>query len=561
MIKLFKKILQIIPDKFQKKSFRYSLFSILNVFLDLLSIAYLIPLFIFILDKAQMPVFLKKISFFNESQIGFWVSGIIVFFILKNYLQIVIIKFQSNLVFEIATNLSSGLTKQFLQRPYSHIQQMDKGKEIQKIQLSGTDFANHILLSVNTLFTEVVVISIIAVVSVVLYPKFSIIIFLISIACLFLLYRIRKKKIQKISNSIRDSYSTSTSDLLNIIDGFLEIKSLGKESFFQKKFEAAVAVFNANFAVLKKHQNSNGKYLEIFIILGLSLFLYFINTSYDIPSQKIILISFVAGISLKLFPSLNKIIIAVTNFKSYSYTLEVFSEKKSEPSPEKETLPFLESVSLNNINFSYSNKNKLLTAINLNINRGEIIGIKGRSGVGKTTLLNIIMGLIEPDSGALFLDNSKVEKHSVLFNFIGYVPQQPFLFQGSLLDNIVMGENPDKIDFNRIEMLIDSFNLSNFIAQLPKGLHTKISHNSLSVSGGQKQRIALIRALYASPQLLILDEVTNQLDEELEEKVLQFLHRYSKEYNIAIVLVSHALIISNVCSQTYKISNHTLKKI
>jgi len=141
------------------------------------------------------------------------------------------------------------------------------------------------------------------------------------------------------------------------------------------------------------------------------------------------------------------------------------------------------------------------------------------------------------------------------------VPQQPFLFQGSLLDNIVLGENPDKIDFNRIEMLIDSFNLSNFIAQLPKGLHTKISHNSLSVSGGQKQRIALIRALYASPQLLILDEVTNQLDEELEEKVLQFLHRYSKEHNIAIVLVSHASIISNVCSQTYKISNHTLKKI
>ena len=162
MIELFKKILQIIPDKFRKKSFRYSLFSILNVFLDLLSIAYLIPLFIFILDKEQMPVFLKKISFFNESQIVFWVSGIIVFFILKNYIQIVIIKFQSNLVFDIATNLSSGLTKQFLQRPYSHIQHMDKGKEIQKIQLSGTDFANHILLSINTLFTEIVVISIIA---------------------------------------------------------------------------------------------------------------------------------------------------------------------------------------------------------------------------------------------------------------------------------------------------------------------------------------------------------------------------------------------------------------
>ncbi len=444
---------------------------------------------------------------------------------------------------------------------------MDKGKEIQKIQMSGTNFANHILLSINALFTEIGVIAVIAIVSFLLYPKFSIIIFLISLLCLYILYQIRRKKIQQISDYIRESYATSTSDLLNIIDGFLEIKSLGKEPFFLKKFDNTLTLFNDNFAVLKKHQNSNAKYLEVFIILGLSLFLYYINTSFEVSTQKVLLISYVAGISLKLFPSLNKIILAFTNFRSFNYTIDIFSSlsgNEAEKRNEKQNMEeqtFNNSISLQNISFSYSESNKLLTNINLNIKRGEIIGIKGRSGIGKTTLLNLIMGLLKPNTGELLLDNTRIEKNSELFSFVGYVPQQPFLFQGSLLNNIVMGEESNKIDHKKIEMLIKDFNLSNFISNLPKGLDTKISHDSLGVSGGQKQRIALIRALYANPQLLILDEVTNQLDEALEEKILSYLKEYAISQNIAIVLVSHTSLISSICDRTYKISHHTIEEI
>ena len=163
---------------------RYFSFSLINVFLDLFSVAYLIPLFVFILDKDQMPEFLRKISFFNESYLVYWVTGIVLLFIIKNYIQILIIKFQSIFVFDIATKLSSDLTSQFLDKPYGHIQKMDKGKEIQKIQMSGTDFANHILLSLNSLFTEITVISVITIVSFILYPKFTILIFLVSSICL-----------------------------------------------------------------------------------------------------------------------------------------------------------------------------------------------------------------------------------------------------------------------------------------------------------------------------------------------------------------------------------------
>ncbi len=556
------KIIKIIPKRFHKKSLRYLLLSLLNVFLDLVSIAYLIPLFIFLLDKEQMPSFLKNITFFNEQYVGYWVTGIVLLFVVKNTVQVAIIRFQTNLVFQIATTLSARLSKQFLRKPFLELQQIDKGKEIQKIQMAGTDFANHILLSINTFFTEILVLGSMAVVSFVLYPKFTVYIFIITLICLVVLYRFRKKKIDYIGKSIRETYSLATSHLLNIIDGFLEIKSLGKERFFQEQYQKNLARFNSFFSTLKKHQNSNAKFMEIFIIIGLSLFLFYINRNISNTSSKVVLISFVAGISLKLFPSINKLIVAYTNFKSYQYTLAVFSnisEKNNETKQAKYS--FNSTLVLKNVSFSYTQNQTLLKDIFLTLKKGEITGIKGRSGIGKTTLLNLIMGLLTPQQGAIFLDGKPI-KHSknTLLNFIGYVPQQPFLFQGTLLENITMDEQKNKIDFTKIKYLVKALDLENFVHRLPQGLNTALLHDSLQVSGGQKQRIALVRALYANPQLLILDEVTNQLDEELEKRVLSFLKKYTKQHNIATVIVSHAPAMQTICDAVFVISQHQLIK-
>lgn len=561
MSKRIKNIYNLIPDKFQNKSIRYMTLSIANVFFDLLSIAYIIPLFVFILDKEQMPDFLKKISFFNETFLLYWVIGILLLFIVKNYIQIAIIKFQSKLVFDIATALSSKLTQVFLESPFKEIQHLDKGKEIQKIQMSGTDFSNHILLSLNTIFTEISVICSIGIISFILYPKFSIIIFLIALLCMYSLYRIRRNKIENLSRSIKKSYSQATSHLLNIIDGFLEIKSLGKEHFFQMKYEDSLRKFNNNFAVLKKHQNSNAKYLEIFIILGLCIFLYYVNFTFGNSNEKVILISFIAGISLKLFPSMNKLIIAYTNFRSYSYTIDLLSTQEKNKIQNKTKVLFEKSLKLDHVSFSYTKKQDLLSNVSFSIKRGEMIGIKGRSGIGKTTFLNLVMGFLNPDKGAILLDAIEIKTFNKILPFIGYVPQQPFLFQGTLIENIVMGTPKESINYEKINILINAFKLTSFIDQLENGLNTRLSHNSLSISGGQKQRIALIRALYNDPQLLILDEVTNQLDVDLEIQILHYLKEYVIKENIAILLVSHASIITSICSHTYQITNHTLKEI
>ena len=117
------------------------------------------------------------------------------------------------------------------------------------------------------------------------------------------------------------------------------------------------------------------------------------------------------------------------------------------------------------------------------------------------------------------------------------------------------------LNFSLINELIDTLSLREFVSRLPNGLDTLLSHDSLQVSGGQKQRIALIRALYANPELLILDEVTNQLDENLEESVLQFIKHYTQKNNIAVVLVSHSPLMNSICDAVFEINQFSLNKI
>jgi ABC-type multidrug transport system fused ATPase/permease subunit len=557
-VKQLRKIIYIIPKEYQRKSIRYVGFSLINILLDLASIAYLIPLFIFILDKNQLPDFIKHSFLFTDSYLVYSLLGVLVLFILKNAIQIAIIKFQSNLVFNIATKLATQLTHNFLEGSYLDIQKLDKGKEIQKIQMAATDFANHILGSLNTFVTELTVIIIITIISFIIYPNFSVYIVLIAVLGVGVLYVFRKKKITVLGHAIRQSFSAATSHLLNIIDGFLEIKSLHKESFFQEKYEKKLGDFNANFAALKRHQNASGKFLEISIIIALTLFMLYVNTRFYNGSGKVLLISFVAGISLKLVPSLNKLIVGYTNFKSYQYTIAIFSTiKKSD-----KTLPkydFRSTLELQNVSFSYSEKHPLLKGVNLTVSKGKMIGIKGRSGIGKTTLLNIIMGLLHPTEGTVLIDGNPINNtQSILFNFIGYVPQQPFLFQGTLLENIVFDQPTSEIDFDKINTFFEVFELQEFVSKLPNGIHTMLSHDTLQVSGGQKQRIALIRAFYAHPKMLILDEVTNQLDQDLEQKVGAFIKQFTVANNIATLIVSHAPEIHNLCDEVFTISHAKL---
>ena len=242
---------------------------------------------------------------------------------------------------------------------------------------------------------------------------------------------------------------------------------------------------------------------------------------------------------------------------SHFYSIEVLKKAQKSNTTTCVYPTFESSIAFRNIAFEYNTKNPVFEAINFTIKRGEIIGIKGITGAGKTTFLHLVAGLLAPNRGTIQVDGQQV-KSQPFFSFISYVAQQPFLFHGTLLENITMRQDTTKIDFKYIDYLIDNLDLRELIENQSHGLETKIQHNTSKLSGGQKQRLALLRALYQKPQLLILDEATNQQNEKLEIKLYHFIQEIVASTNMAVLIVSHNPNINLICKSTYVLEKNNL---
>ena len=192
------------------------------------------------------------------------------------------------------------------------------------------------------------------------------------------------------------------------------------------------------------------------------------------------------------------------------------------------------------VTFRYNNK-KIFEDFSITIQKGSFVHLSGKSGIGKTTFLKILSGLLPPEKGFVKIDNSLMSNSFDFFPFIGYVPQKPFLFKGTIKDNMTLFEK-EVNDLEWLMLLIEKMQLTQLIEELPNGLNTIIDMDSMVLSGGQKQRITLIRALYKKPSLLLLDEATNQLNEQLEITIFEYLHELIETDKITVIIASHKKI-------------------
>ena len=204
-------------------------------------------------------------------------------------------------------------------------------------------------------------------------------------------------------------------------------------------------------------------------------------------------------------------------------------------------------------------KKLILNKLNVKFEIGKIYGIKGGSGVGKTTLLNLIAGLIYPKSGSINLDEKQIFKkdYYAYQKNLSYVPQNIFLFDTSLAKNISLKiDNDDNSDNEEIELLAKHLSLSEKISQLKSGIHTGTGERGINLSGGQIQRIGIARALFNKPSILILDEATNAIETKIEESVLNYLHSIKKE--MIIILVAHRDSAFKKCDEIFELQSGKL---
>ena len=558
MKQLLFKSYNIIPDKKRKKLPIFLFYSFINTILDFISIVYLVPIILIFLDKNK----LKKIASdylnidLNNNLILILLGSLIFFYILKNSIQSKIIELQSKFVYSISTAISDRLMKEFIYENYNHYNSLDKNVFFRDVFQLPMTFSTNILFSFYIIFSETLILLFVVLIGFIYNLIITFFSFSILLTFAILILKFQKRKVDFFNETIVNLYQENVKNVMNVFYGFIEIKTTKSEEKFKEKFNKSNALNNNQLASLTAFKQSNARYFEILFIVGLSFaILFFI---FNNNTNNLILLSFFAGSCIKIIPSFNKILNAILDIKANRKVVDILNNYQETVLIKNQNYEFTNNIELININFEFNDK-IILNEINLEIKKGDFISIQGNSGQGKSTLLHIISGLYSPKKGSICIDNLEVNSNQNLFPFVGYVSQQPFLFQGSVLENITMLNN-NEIDFEFIKEIISALDLTDWLNGLSNGLNTNLLLESKKLSGGQKQRIALARALYFRPKVLLLDEVTNQLDEKLELKIFNYLKDLVLKKQLTVVAISHNSKVQQFANKKYNLKNGFLKK-
>ncbi len=354
------------------------------------------------------------------------------------------------------------------------------------------------------------------------------------------------KVIRRYFKAVQEGFSKLTENVQETLSGIRVIKSFAREEYFEQKF------FKAN----ENYKNSNMRLVRLWgfffpvinFISGISIMLLFtfggiavIDKSIT-PGDFVALISYLAMLTWPVMGMGFTVNMLQRGAASLTRINEILNQKAeifSPPAPQTSGSSF--NVSIKNLHFTYPGKNKkqsdTLDSINLDIPEGTTIGILGRTGSGKTTLIRLLPRLIDPPPGTVFIGDKDIRDFELsdLRSSIGFVPQDTFLFSTTIKDNIIFGK-PDAEDSEAMGMAVLS-TISKDFKDFPLGWNTEVGERGLTLSGGQKQRISISRAMIKNPPILILDDAFSSVDTSTEEKILQrFLKIREQKTNI---IVSH----------------------
>lgn len=364
---------------------------------------------------------------------------------------------------------------------------------------------------------------------------------------------------EKILKNINEAlYGVKDIKIFNAVNYFINLMDINVKEL------AKTNIYLSVFSQIPKNA------LELIVVMGLSL--YFSSQILLNPNDPLFFstIAFFTLASFKILPSLSKIILSFQNLRFSQPSLNIMKKEVTtkidnlnetfQKKNQAKNCIFKNNIVLKNISFRYpGEKNNIFNKINLNIKKGDIIGILGDSGSGKSTLVDIIIGLLKPNKGTLKVDGILIDKSNEKnwLEKIGYVPQKIFLTDDSIRNNIAFGRQINEIEDNKIFHSLKMAKLERFINS--RGLDKFLGQNGINISGGQIQRVGIARCLYKDSELYVFDESTNSLDERTEKNILKVIKKISK--NKTSIIISHKRKNLKICNKIFILKEGKLKKI
>ena len=573
MVNSINKIFSLLEDKEKSQFSKLVILMFLASILETLGIASILPLINFLTDQEKSINFLENffidLTFFGNNYMIFLICIIFSVYLVKNIFLSFYYWFENRFSYNTRFNLGVRLYKGYLDSPYKFHLKNNSSILVTKIVQETAIFGSAIM-SLSTLITEILVVIGITLLLLIIkpYETFYVITIILSVSLIF--YFLTKKITFNLGKQLVATQKSKMKILNESLRSLQEIIIFRVSKYFYKLFKSK----SMEVSELGYKMSFINRMPKIWFEMVAVIIISFIIIYSTLQNESTISILGILGIfflsALKIIPSVNKILVALQSIRysetaviSLSDDIKVFQDQKI---PSKENIKFKKfnfenNIIFKNIGFKFtSDSEEILKNINFKIKKNEFIAIVGKTGSGKTTFLNLLMGLLEPTSGQITVDDrdiyNDVEKWR---SNLGFVPQNINLLDDSLKKNIAYGLVDNLISEVKIKKSIELSQLSTFLENSKEQLDRSIGESGIKISGGQKQRIAIARALYNSPEILIFDEPTSSLDPVTTSKLFDTLKKLNNEKTI--ILVSHDIRDFSIFDKVYEIKNQSIVKL
>lgn len=562
--------LKLIPRGRRKKGAAIIALLFINSILDFFSLAFFLPIIFLLIDPERVqsnPWFQRAYNSLGFESIKVFAiaftMAVFLFIVLRTLINGWVIRMKAQYAYGVATTIASRAASRFLNLSYEKFTGTTLSHEVTIMFDMPLVFARSILIPSGTILSEGLVF-LLLLAGVMVYNIKIFAFLLVILIPSYLVYRLRRVHLKKVGMALRMSYSSLFKAALLIAEGLPDIRAFQKKSYFRNIYRQLSERHAKHVSMDHTAHEGTPRVTEVIAAACVSGLIIYALTTQSNPQNTLILLSIYAAASFRIIPSINRITISIQQLKVHEYVLKDLDRIINSPEEKSSDevvmrAAFQASIKLQDITFGFVGQPPMLSDVNLTLRKGETVALTGRSGVGKSSLLLILLGFLKQQKGTILVDDQPLPD-AERAGLLGYVPQNPYIMDGSVLENIAFGVPASDVDVDKVTRLVEGMGLSAWASTLAQGLSSRIGEKGVKISGGQRQRIAIARALYRDAEVLLLDEVTNQLDPATENEVITTLLDVTK-HSKTILMITHHPDLLRKFDTVYELADGRLQKM
>jgi len=523
----------------------------------------ILNVFISIADVAALALLLLVINFYISNSVDrldflpSWmldpgsVALIGFFFILfgiKNLFGILISSAQFKFISRVAVRISGNKLANYQQGTFEDFVNVDSSSHISKIAYHPFEFSQHILSGIQQILIQSILI-LVTIAAILLYnAKLFLFLLLILVPPVTFVFFYIKKRLTSTKKNILEYNERSHKYLFDALKGYVEGNIYQRNDFFSERFAIARQQFSKYVFTSLSVQSMPGRIIETFAVLGLFILIVIVKWTGVNDSSTLITIGAFMASAYKIIPGIVKIINETTQMKAYDFSIyDLYNGNNKNEADNFTRSDPIKSLELKNVSFKYKDQS-ILRNLSFCINCRDFVGISGRSGRGKTTVVNLLLGFLTPDKGNILINGNEVSPSEIKKHWpvISYVRQQPFLIHDTILKNITLNEKQP--DTPTLDQALKYSGLKDFLTDFPEGVNKLITENGKNISGGQQQRVAIARAIYKNADIVFLDEPFNELDETSAISLVKYFKDLASSGKI-VVMITHDSTSLSYCNK------------